>query len=684
MKPAGNFVCTSELNFLNRSHKPFMRSIKLTSVVLLTLAMQSGLPAQKAALPSPDQWPVYQNNSNFSKLTQITPDNVSKLVDAWTFHYGGGSEPAGGLSLDYRFEVQPLIVDGIMYISTPSSPTHKEVKSTISALEPETGKVLWQYTSPLNIHGRGIAYWPGANGVPARLVFATDKGYLMALDIKTHELAQNFGTRGQVDAYVGVISPKVPAKTRDTFTLPNPVAIYKNLIITAARPGEGAPPEPRGDIRAWDVVTGKLVWDFHVIPQPGEPNHEDWTGDTWQDRSGANTWTNFTIDQQRGIIFAPTADSNHADTAPGKNLYSNCILALDAATGKLKWYHQLVHHDLWDLDMPTPPILIDVHKDGKVIPAVLQTGKMGYVYMFDRVTGESIWGMEERPVRRGSDPDDQAWPVQPFPITPGPVTRVGMTRDDINKMTPEIEKFCTEFWDNNHLIANTKPYDRPIAGTGVVHFPSGVGGPNWGPLSYNPDLGLVFINAHNTGSYRATPAAGSPGSTAAAPAPGGGRGGPAGASGGRGGGGRGVNAFAYRLPSGTTVPCYAPPYGQFTAVDVNKGTIAWTSTLGINETLAELGPVGLNSGTQNLGGSIATASGLVFIGATNDRRFRAFDAKTGKELWVAELPASGHATPMTFMGKDGMQYVVIAASGGTSVGAGRPISDSLVAFRLPK
>ena len=679
-----------------------MQFHRTTVVVGLILAMQSVMPAQKAAAPlAPDQWPVYQNNSNFSKLTQITPDNVSKLTNAWTFHYGTGSSPNGSLGLDFRFEVQPLIIGGVMYISTPSSPTDKEVKSTITALEPETGKVLWQYTCPFNIHGRGLAYWPGANGVGARLVFATDKGYMMALDMKTHELAQNFGTKGQVDAYVGVISPKVPSKARDTFTLPNPVAIYKNLIITAARPGEGSPPQPRGDIRAWDVVTGKLVWEFHVIPQPGEPNHDDWTGDTWEDRSGANTWSNFTIDQQRGIIFAPTGDSNHAETAPGKNLYANCLLALDAATGKLKWYHQLVHHDLWDLDLPTPPILIDIHKDGKVIPAVFQTGKMGYVYMFDRVTGESIWGMEERPVRRGSDPNDQAWPVQPFPIAPStPVTRVGMTRDDINKMTPEIQKFCTEFWDNNHMIANTNPYDRPIAGTGVVHFPSGVGGPNWGPLSYNPDLGLVFINAHNTGSFRATPASGpvagadaqNGGEDGGPPTAAGGRGGrgAAGASGaGRGGGaggggGRGATAFNYRLPSGASVPCYAPPYGQFTAVDVNKGTIAWTSTLGINEALAELGPVGLNSGTQNLGGSIATASGLVFIAATNDRRIRAFDAKTGKELWVAELPASGHATPMTYMGKDGMQYVVIAASGGTAIGNGRPISDSLVAFRLPE
>jgi quinoprotein glucose dehydrogenase len=284
-----------------------------------------------------------------------------------------------------------------------------------------------------------------------------------------------------------------------------------------------------------------------------------------------------------------------------------------------------------------------------------------------------------------------------------------MTRDDISKLTPEIEKFCTEFWDS-HNIQPSSAYTRPVTGAPTVRFPSSVGGPNWGPLSYNPQLGYVFINLHNSGSYSAGRAAGAAGgggggrgaaaaaadgAAAGAPAqgaggaaPAGGRGG--GQGGGRGGGGQGgggarggqFEQFSYRLPSGNSAPCYAPPYGALVAVDVNTGDIAWTSTLGINENLAELGEVGLKTGTRNLGGSIATAGGLVFVGATNDHRFRAFDAKTGKEVWVAELPASGHSTPMTYMGKDGAQYVVIAASGGTSVGNGLQISDQLVAFKL--
>jgi quinoprotein glucose dehydrogenase len=245
-------------------------------------------------------------------------------------------------------------------------------------------------------------------------------------------------------------------------------------------------------------------------------------------------------------------------------------------------------------------------------------------------------------------------------------------------MTPEIEKFCTEFWDNNHMQP-AGPYSQAMSQTPTMTFLTGLGGPNWGPLSYNPQLGLVFINAHNSAAYQPARALPPGGEVMGAAPPGGGRGG-------RGGGGRGPGreAFTYRLPNGASVPCYQGPYGVLTAVDVNKGEIAWQSTLGINESLASLGEVGLKSGTRNLGGSLATASGLVFIGATNDRRFRAFDAKSGKELWVAELPASGHATPMTYLGKDGSQYVVIAASGGTAVGVGLPTSDTLVAFRLPK
>src|SRR5215467_8397860 len=484
-------------------------SMTIRRLVLL-LAVSAGLlvspmwgqgPAPKSvptrAQRLADQWPNYQNNSNFSPLTQITPQNVSKLAQAWTFHYGGGSLPEFPfVGLDNRFEVQPLLIGGVLYISTPTSAQDPDVKSTVTALEPETGKVLWQYTSPRNIHGRGLAYWKGNGTVGPRLYFATDKGYMMALDIRTGEPAHGFGNNGEVDVYVGVTSAKVPESRRDTFTIPNPLTVYKNLLISGARPGEQPPPQPRGDIRAWDAVTGKLVWDFHVIPQPGEASHEDWAGDAWKDRSGCNVWSNLTADESTGLVFGATGDANRA--VPGKNLYCNSILALDSDTGKLKWFFQIVHHDAADYDMPTPPILINVRRNGKTIPAVLQTGKLHFAYIFNRVTGEPIYGIEERPVRRGGGPNDENWPTQPFPLKPPPTGRLSMTRNDINKMTPEIEKYCTDFWDQNNILPSG-PFDRAAPNEAMVTFGAPVGG--WGPLSYNPQLGYVFLNVTNAGNY---------------------------------------------------------------------------------------------------------------------------------------------------------------------------------------
>jgi len=660
-----------------------MKSSKLILAISFALAL-SGNPSGQQA---PDQWPNYQHNSNFSPLTGITPENVTNLAPAWTFNYGAGSAPAGNLGLDYRFEVQPLLIGGVMYFSTPGSPSDPNFKSTITALEPETGKVMWRYTTPYRVHGRGLAYWPGNGKVGPRFYFGMDQGYLMAVDMKTGQPAEGFGTNGQIDAYIGVASKEVGESRRSTFTIPNPVSVYKNLIIGGARPGEVGPPQPRGDIRAWDAVTGKQVWEFHVIPQSGEANYGTWPSTDIADRSGANMWSTMAVDDGRGIIYAGLADANRPGPE-GRNLYTGSLVAIEAATGKLKWFHQVIHHDIWDFDMATPPLLVDVRHNGRNIPAVFLTNKNNLVYMFHRETGAPLYGLNERPVPRSDNPGSYSWPTQPFPDTPGPIGRVGMGKAEINKTTPEIEKYCTDFWTANNIEAS-QLYSVPLKRAGLVTFPSSVGGPNWGPLSYNPQLGYVFISLHNTGSFRA---AGSPGrGFGDGPGPGGAPGqGPGQAAGGPppggGGGNRGQRIggqFSYLFPSGASMPCWPPPYGELVAVDVNTGKIAWKSTLGIQESLAaDLGDKGIKVGTRNLGGSIATASGLVFIAATNDRRFRAFDAKTGAELWSATLPASGHSTPMTYLGKDGAQYVVIAASGGTSIGGGLPISDALVAFKL--
>lgn len=651
-----------------------MRAKHLISACAFAALLSTSAHTQARSPKLPvDQWPSYGQtsaNQNFSPLTQITPANVSKLKSAWTYHYGAGSSEMGDMGLDYRWEVTPLIINGVMYVSTPSSPRNPALKPTVTALEPETGKVIWKYEAPRGIHGRGLAYWPGDGKVGPRLFFATDRGYLMAVDMKTGKLAKGFGNDGEVDAYVGVASAAVGETRRDTWTIPNPASVYKNLIITGARPGEAGPPEPRGDIRAWDARTGKLVWSFHTVPWPGEVGNETYVGDEWKDRSGANVWSTMAVDQKNGILFAPVGDIN--GRAKGPELFSNTLLALDAATGKLRWYRQIVHKDLWDWDLPTPPVLADVKVNGKMVPAVIQTGKQSLVFVFNRLTGKPIHGFEERPTPRSDDPKDEAWPTQPFPIKPGPLARTQMTRDEIPDLVPGQKAYCTAFWDKNQ-IKSLGLYSRPLLSSGTINFPSATGGPNWGGASLNPKDGTFIVNVQNQGQFRAAGPAVSffggprrpPGPRPAAPAA---VADPA--------GGFVQSGFQFRVDEKTVLPCLPSPWGELVAVDINKGEILWRAPLGSTLSLGEKGE---NTGSKNLGGNIQTASGLVFIGATNDSRFRAFDAKTGQQLWSTQLSASAHATPVTYMGKDGKQYVVVIGAGGTSVGS-MTMSDTLNAF----
>ena len=628
-----------------------------------------------------NQWPAYGGggaNTNFSPLTQITPANVSKLKQAWVYHFGAGTSNQGDEGIDFRFEITPLIIGGVMYISTPAPPRGQAlgVKASVTALKPETGQVLWKYESPYNIHGRGLAYWPGDATTAPRVFFGTDQGYIMAVDVTTGQLAAGFGRNGAIDAYVGVASEIVGESRRNSFTIPNPVTVYKNLIIAGARPEESGPPAPRGDIRAFDAKTGRLAWTFHTVPQPGEPGHETYKGDEWRDTSGANVWSTMSLDEANGIVYAPTGDLN--SDAGGPHLYSASLLALDAATGKLRWYKQIVHRDMWDWDSPTPPVLFDyTGKDGRTVPAVLVTGKQGLVFLFNRLTGDSINGFDETPTPRlGAGQIGEIWPTQPMPRWPGNVARVQMTRDEIPNLVPGMKEACTKFWDDNQIVSVPLYGPRQNTEFNQISYPSSTGGPNWGGGAYNPDLGLYFINVQNRPTYRAkVPAGSGEGGMNRAPRPE-----PSGPPQPRlAGGPRPPQPFTFSTPDGVNLTCGATPWGELVAVDIKREKIAWRVPLG--STLA-LGAAGANTGAPNLGGSLATKSGLVFIGAANDRRLRAFEAKTGKKLWEAEMPASGHATPITFVGANRKQYVVIAAGGGTSAG-GREMSDTLIAYTLP-
>ena len=596
-------------------------------------------------LNAQNDWPVYGHDPGglrYSPLTQINPKNAGRLERAWTFHSG----KAGS-------QVTPLVIGGIMYITAPNG---------IYALEPETGKVLWKYAFASVVTRRGVAYWPGDKTTHPR-VYASAGSDLVAIDVTTGKLAPGFGEEGLVDMKKGVLGDLPDAR----LTMASPPAVYKDILITGSNNNEPAPSAGAyGDIRGWDARTGKLLWTFHTVPRKGEPGNETWPGDSWKNRSGVNNWGFMTVDVERGLVFiplgCPTSDFYGADR-PGNGLYGNSLVALDAATGKLKWHQQLVHHDLWDYDLAAPPALFDVTRDGRKIPAVAQITKMGMLFVFDRTTGKPVYGMEERPVPQSKVPGEKTSPTQPFPVKPEPLAKLSFTKDQLYSKTPEHAAFCKALYEDQQL-GGASPYQPfPLEGNALT-WPSTLGGGNWSGVSVDPKLGYVFTNIMNLAQWghmeKKTDEKTGEVTYARAAAFGG--------------------SYARFWDPANHIPCQEPPFGELVAINSATGDIAWRVPLGIVEELEEKGVH--NTGALNLGGSIATASGLVFIGATNDNRIRAFESKTGRELWAGKLDADGQATPITYMGKDGRQYVAIMAGGGSYWGA--PAGDALIAFALPK
>lgn len=594
-------------------------------------------------------WPTFGHDSGsnrYSPLKQITPANVNKLKRAWTYHMNPGGANAGGGSS----ETIPLVVGGMMYVTTP----YKRVV----ALDPETGKEIWAFDVPDgNPARRGLDYWAGDRQSPAQIFFGTDTGKLYALNAKTGKLSPGFGNEGVVDMKPGALN----GVAKVSFGLSSPPIVYRNLVITGALVQETPSVGAAGDTRAWDVHTGKLAWTFHSIPRPGETGSDTWEGDAWKNRSGANVWGFFTIDTQRGILYMPfgepTTDYWGGDRK-GANLFGTSLVAVDVQTGKLKWYFQAVHHDTWDYDLSAPPVLVDVKRNGRTIPAVAQVTKMSFVYILNRVTGEPIYGVEERPIPQNDIlPGDTTWPTQPFPVKPPPLSRNSFTKADIATVTPELQKFCEGLFESVPGGMHSGGPFTHYSTTPSIIFPSSIGGGNFNPSSFNPELGYLFVNTHDMGSTNVMVKSAD---------------------------GKIYNRVPYKGSMRFWNPenrqlCNQPPWGRLTAIDVNTGDIAWQVTLGITESLPEGKQ---NTGRPNLGGSVATASGLVFIGATDDSRFRAFDAKTGQELWTVKIDAGAHASPISYQGKDGKQYVAIAAVGGSQL-FDPTSSDALIAFALP-
>ncbi len=395
-----------------------------------------------------------------------------------------------------------------------------------------------------------------------------------------------------------------------------------------------------------------------------KPGNDTWPADGWKNRSGTNAWGFLTVDVERGLVFAPTgsptSDFYGADRH-GDGLYGNSLLALEAETGKLRWYRQLVHHDIWDYDLAAAPALIDVNRDGKKIPAVAQITKMGTLFLFDRRNGEPVFGMEERPVPQTKVPGEKTSPTQPFPLKPPPLARNTFREDEMYNRTPEHAAFCRDLWTRNQMFTGGPFTPMPLEGN-VLIFPSTLGGGNWGGVSFDPSLGYLFTNVMNIGQFghmerREDPKTGAVTYIRTSE----------------------YGPYARFWNRDNRIPCTNPPFGELVAVNVNTGDIAWRVPLGTVEALEAKGVK--NTGALNLGGSIATAGGLVFIAATNDSRFRAFESKTGRLLWEQPIDANGHAIPITYLGKDGKQYVAIMAGGGGGF-FGTPPADSVIAFAL--
>ncbi len=584
----------------------------------------------------------------YSSLSQINRDNIGNLQVAWVYHTG---------ELDRRqkktIECTPLVIDGVMYVSTG----HLRVV----ALNAATGRELWQF-DPLEGNGekrplasggvnRGVAYWSdGQPGGARRILHGSADGRLFSLDARTGKLDPAFGTAGVKDLRED-IQRDISKLSYGPTSAP---AIWRDLVILGVSCDEGPGVAAPGDVRAFDVRSGRQVWRFHTVPRPGEFGNDTWGGDSWQNRGGANAWGGVSVDERRGMVFVglgSAAFDFYGGDRHGQNLFANSTVALDARTGKRLWHFQTLHHDLWDHDLPVYPNLVTVTHNGKQIDAAAQVTKTGFVYLFDRETGRPLFEIVERPVNPSDVPGEQAWPTQPIPVKPPPFAAQSLTEDNVTDIAPQ---------NRQHVLKQLKsirggPAFNPPSTQGTVVIPGFHGGATWSGASFDPTTGILYLNSNNV-----------PNIMTLAEAP---------------------SEAKYRYGHKGYIqfldqegyPAIKPPWGQLNAIDLNRGEFVWRTTLGEYPELTARGVP--QTGTENFGGTIVTAGGLVFIGGTKDERFHAFDKSTGQLLWEHQLPAGGYATPSTYLA-DGRQYVVIAAGGAGKLRT--RAGDAFVAFALPK
>ncbi len=704
--------------------------IVVVSLLTLWFAHHSFAQSGKNSKPSHREWRMFgggEENIHYSTLDQITRDNVHQLEVAW--RYDSGDEFPGS-----EMQCNPVVVDGVMYATTP--------RVRVIALNAENGKLIWSLDpnegkkAPGKLRNRGVTYWEGGGD---KRIFFSYRRWLYALDARTGQPVKSFGDGGRIDLRENL--GRDPHLI--TITLTTPGVVYKNLLIVGSLVSEALPSAP-GHIRAYDVRTGKLRWVFHTIPHPGEFGNRTWPKDAHAYSGGANNWSGLVVDQRRGLVFAPTGSAAfdfYGANRHGDNLFANTLLCLDANTGKRVWHFQAIKHDVWDRDFPSAPALVTLKRNGRLIDAVAQITKSGHVFVFERATGRSLFPIEYRKVPTAGVDGEKLAGTQPFPLLPPPFARQVLTEEMLTTRTPEARRAALERF---RKIRSNGQFEPPSL-EGTVVFPGFDGAGEWGGAAFDPETGWLYVNSNemawilrlverpkptalpsgkslyeqNCASCHRKDLSGSPpefpslvnlgkkygdSEVRAAIRQGMGR-----MPGFSRIGGDAIRAItSYILTGEDTVasgiqskpspmdlkysfdgynkfldpdgyPAIAPPWGTFNAIDLNQGKIVWQIPFGEYPELAAKGM--RDTGSENYGGPIVTANGLLFIGATNyDKKFRVFDKLTGQLLWETTLPAAGNATPAVYE-VNGRQFVVIAAGGGKSKD---PPGGSYVAFALKR
>ncbi|MGI6456751.1 MAG: pyrroloquinoline quinone-dependent dehydrogenase [bacterium] len=613
------------------------RSPACLAVLLLLSSFALGLDVEDG------EWGYYSrvlDGTRYSPLEQITRGNVRNLERAWVYRTGDIAEGNA-----HYFECTPLMIDNTLYIITTFS--------RLIALDAVTGEEKWGFqpepplahreTGAGGLASRGVSYWK--SGDKERIFLPVRDGRLYSIDIKTHQPDPEFGKDGFINLRKGL-----EREGRFLF-ISSPPAIYEDLVIQGFGINDAAEKLPHVPLRAFNAHTGEVVWSFNTIPQEGEPGTETWENESWRNRGGGNVWSIMTVDRERGMLFLPVSTPNYdffASDRPGRNLYTDCVVALDAKTGKHLWHFQAVHHDLWDYDMAAQPNLVELTIDGEEVPAVTCVGKTGFAYVLHRETGKPLFPVEERPVPQSDIPGEQVYPTQPFPLKPPALVRQKLTLDDLSDLDEETHDFVVKRFRE----LRSEGIFTPPSPEGTIVFPGLHGGGNWSGAAVSPD-GMMYVNTTEVPFIIGLEK-------------------------------RDEGPFDYRVYGGiyfrdqNGYPAVKPPWGQLVKVDLNQGEILWEKPLGEFEELARKGIP--PTGQENFGGATITKSGLVLIASSMDGKIRAFDSDTGGILWCDQMEAAGYAAPITYLGKDGKQYIVICAGGGAKPGTKH--GDYVIGYRL--